>query len=276
MIRALHYEPADGAPDRIIGGTPTINAAIVVGGLLISAGFNIAVPAAIIGFGIVLHAASETITDDEDAERLLEEEDIIEARFVTLGREFDEELPNRDVPLLDTAPRQAAEVPTDQTPVQRREPDEDEEIPPDAVEDELLRDVLNRSQVFAEIAEEREREGSPDGIEEGTEREGTEGDIYRGRLYSFFRRGWSLPTTMNRDDAQGLQATANVQIGANLEIVSFDIRNGSGNPLFDQSITEQLTRLQASGQHIPPPPEDVASQYISTNIVVRFSGRQAR
>ncbi|MGE0788409.1 MAG: TonB C-terminal domain-containing protein [Sandaracinaceae bacterium] len=275
MIRALHYEPRDGAPDTIIGGTRAINAPIVIGGFLVAIGFNLAIPSLVYYVGVVLDEVSASI-QDADEERLLEEEDVIEARFVTLGRDFLEELPNRDVPLLDTAPPRPAEVPTDQTPVQQREPDETEERPPNAVDDPILRDVLNRSQVFAEIAEEREREGSPDGIEEGTEREGTEGDIYRGRLYSFFRNGWSLPTTMAREEASELQASATVQIGANLEIVSFEIRgNGSGDGLFDQSILEQLTRLQATGQHIPPPPEDVASQYIGQSIVVRFSGRQA-
>ena len=147
--------------------------------------------------------------------------------------------------------------------------------PPDAVEDVLAR-IGDRAQAFAEIAERREREGDPDGIEEGTETVATEGDLYRGRLYAFFRRVWCIPTTLSRDEAAALTATVNVEIGQNLEIVSFSVRGGSNNPVFDQSITEQLTRLQASDQHIPPPPEDVADQYIGQTIAVRFHGRQAR
>lgn len=275
MIRALHYEPADGRPDTVVGSGLGLDVGSLLSGLVVSVGFNLIVPLSIVGVGLALNVASESITDEEQ-ERLLEEEDIIEARFVTLGRDFEEELPNREVPLLDTAPRQAAEVPTDQTPVEARDPEEEQEIPPDAVEDELIRDVLNRSQVFAEIAEEREREGSPDGIEEGTEREGTEGDIYRGRLYSFFRRGWTVPTTIPQEEKEQLQAVVNIQIGQDLGIVSFEIARESDNPLFDQSIIEQLTRLQAGDQHIPPPPEDQADQFIGSRIQVRFHGRQAR
>ena len=92
----------------------------------------------------------------------------------------------------------------------------------------------------------------------------------------FFRRGWTIPTTLSRDEASALTATANVEIGQSLEIVSFSIRSGSGNALFDQSITDQITRLQQSDQHIPPPPEEVAEQYIGQTIAVRFHGRQAR
>ncbi len=276
-MKTLRYAPADGRPDTVIGGTSALNLAIVVGGVVVAIVSNVVVPFAIYSIGVALDAASEAIAqDDDEAERLLEEEDVIEARFVTLGVDFHDELPNREVPLLDTAPRQPAQTPTDRTPVERAEEREDEEVPPDAVEDDLLRDVLNRSRVFAEIAEEREREGSPDGIEEGTEREGTEGDIYRGRLFSFFHRGWTVPTTLPQEEREGLTTTMDVQIGDDLSLVQFSVRRGSGNALFDQSVTEQLTRLQAGGQHIPPPPEEVASQYIGTSIVVRFSGRQAR
>jgi hypothetical protein len=67
-----------------------------------------------------------------------------------------------------------------------------------------------------------------------------------------------------------------VEIGEQLEITGFSIRSGSGNALFDQSIIDQITRLQQGDQHIPPPPEEVASQYIGQTIAVRFHGRQAR
>jgi outer membrane biosynthesis protein TonB len=176
------------------------------------------------------------------------------------------------VPIQASAPPAPSEVPSEAPPPEaapRNEPP-----PPNAVQDLLTR-LNDRSQAFAELAEARELEGSPDGIEEGTEREGSEGDIYRGRLYSFFRRGWSIPTTMSRDDAQGLTTTVSVSIGPELQILSFEIRSSSGSPLFDESVTQQLTRLQAADNRIPPPPEDVADQYIGQTIAVRFSGRQA-
>ena len=72
-----------------------------------------------------------------------------------------------------------------------------------------------------------------------------------------------------------LTAIADLQIGSSLEIVSFSIRQGSGDAVFDHSITEQLTRLQSTGERIPPPPEEVADQYIGQPIAVRFHGRQA-
>jgi hypothetical protein len=277
----MRFDPEDGRPDTALRASAW-SALAIVGGvastLLIPLIF-----AALVGIlaviGAVVGEAMGELVDAPEPERpeLLEEEDVIEARFVQLGREFEQELPNREVPLLDTAPQELAEVPTEDTPDEVPEDRErPEERPPEAVEDDLLRDVLNRSEIFAEIAEEREREGSPEGIEEGTETEATEGDVYRGRLYAFFRRGWSIPTTLDRDAIQDLVTVARIQIGDDLSLVSFEIQRESGNPIFDDSVLQQLTRLQAADQHIPPPPEEVADQYIGQTIAVRFHGRQAR
>ena len=277
--RSLHVDPSDGRPETALGWG-FIGLLELVGGVVVVVALPLAVMAFVAVMGLISWMLTDTLAElagqtEEDLAAVLEEEDIIEARFVQLGRDFREELPNREVPLLDTAPRQPSEVPTLDTPTEQAEPTERVETPPDAVEDEVLRDVLNRSQIFAEIAEEREREGSPDGIEEGTETEGTEGDIYRGRISSMFRREWRLPVTMSREAASSLTAVARIRIGPNLEIVSFEIQRSSGDPLFDQSVIDQITRLQATDQRIPPPPEDVAAQYIDTTIAVRFSGRQA-
>lgn len=276
--RPLHLDPTDGRPDSALG-VHWLTVPAAVGGAV----FAVATPLVLVMVALVMIALSsalewiiELLPDEPEVEAplLLEEEDVIEARFVTLGRDFERELPNRIVPRLSTAPPEPSRVPTEQTPDVPPPPRPEVVPPPNAVEDVLAR-IGDRAQAFAEIAEEREREGSPDGIEEGTERQAAEGDVYRGRLYSFFRRGWSIPTTLDRNAVQGLTTTMSIQIGADLQIVSFEVRRSSGNALFDQSVTEHLTRLQATDQRIPPPPEEVAAQYISAEIAVRFSGRQA-
>jgi hypothetical protein len=275
LERPLALHAGDGRPESALG-LRFFDVAAIAGGLT-----SIVLIVATAAFLILLTTIVQRLTDALDPEEevvqpILEEEDIVEARFVVLGRDFQDELPNRIVPRLSTAPPPPAEVPTEATP--DTPPDQVErpqEAPPDAVNDAILR-IGDRAQAFAEIAEEREREGSPEGIEEGTEQEGTEGDVYRGRLYAFFRRGWSIPTTLNREETDALSVSVDIQIGQDLEIVSFSIRGaGSGNPLFDESVTQQLTRLQASDQRIPPPPEEVADQYIGRAIAVRFHGRQA-
>lgn len=204
-------------------------------------------------------------------------ENVVAARFVVLGRELrPNELPDRVVPILrtDTPDPRAApsleDLPDNPPPPERDEPRRRDSV------DDVLRRLSEDAQIFAERAEEREREGSPDGIEEGTERTGTEGDLYRGRLYTFFRRGWSVPTTLSEEELRGLTCTVMVDVAADTRIVGFRISHPSGNPDFDQSVEAQLTRIRASEPNIPAPPEEVAGDYLGREIAIRFSGRDAR
>lgn len=273
--RPLQFDPADERPDSALRGgwlSGVLFAGGLAGTVLIPLVFLLLVAISAL-VSMVIHAVVDVLTDEVAQERLLEEEDVIEARFVRLGRDFEEELPNRVVPVLATAPPPPSEVPSEEPPPEEQ-PEPVEEPPPNAVEDLIAR-LDDRAELFEEMAERRELEGNPAGIEGGFETEGSEGDIYRGRVASFFRRGWTIPTTMSREDAQGLVATVAVSIGPDLQILSFEIQRSSGNPLFDESVIQQLTRLQASDQRIPPPPEEVADQYIGQTIPIRYNGRQA-
>jgi hypothetical protein len=132
------------------------------------------------------------------------------------------------------------------------------------------------AQVFAEREEARVREGDPEGIEGGTERTGTEGDIYRGRLNAFFRRGWSVPTTIPDEVVQELVAVVVVDVAEDTRISGFRIGRSSGNADFDQSVEAQMTRISQAEANIPPPPEEVAAQYLGRQVTLNFRGRDAR
>ncbi len=274
LSRPLRFDPADGRPDTAFG-IHGVGVVAMVGGTL----------TALFGIGLLVLFAwlssvgraqvteEARVEEDEPARETILEE-AIQARFVRLGRDFESELPDRVVPVLSTAPPEPAEVPREDTPVRRERTERIENRPPNTVENLLTR-LDRRAELFEEMADRRDEEGSPEGLEEGTEREGSEGDIYRGRLYSFFRRGWTIPTTLSRDEARQRTVIVSVSIGADLQLQSFEIRTSSDNPLFDDSALQQLTRLQASRTPIPPPPDEVADQYIGRTIAVRFSGRQA-
>ncbi len=134
---------------------------------------------------------------------------------------------------------------------------------------------MDRADLFAETTPEREREGSPDGIEEGTETTAQAGDIYGGQLYVFFKRGWTVPTTISEEEQRSLVASVEIEVAENLEIDEFRIRSSSGNPDFDQSLIAQLERLKANNLTIPEPPLAVRPRYVGTPFTLRFSGRQA-
>ncbi len=234
---------------------------------------HVGLPIAWLLFGFVAAAVGLVGPDEPEPPPL--QEHVIAARFVTLGRPLDpHQLPDRIVPILRTAPPDPRTAPsTREDPTPPRERVERERR--DAVTDVLER-LSQDAQQFAEAAERRIPEGDPEGIEEGTERTASEGDLYAGRLMLFFRRGWTVPTTIPRESLRGLVAVARVSIGADLRVLSFSIARSSGDAVFDQSVNEQLSRLVESQSVIPPPPEEVAATYLGQEIAVRFNGRDAR
>ncbi len=238
-------------------------------GGLITIGAAIVTPAAV---AVATGAAQAAFAPDEEAPPVIEEE-VIAARFVRLGRDFQDELPNRFVPQAATAPSDAvalSENPDEPQPERPRR-----ERPPDALE-RSLDNLLERSDLFAEEAEAREMEGNPDGIEEGTETEATDGDVYAGQLYAFFRRGWTVPTTITEEERRGLSVEATINVAENLQIVTCRLRGSSGNADFDQSVIAQIERLRANNVAIPEPPLSVRIRYVGQPFTLRFRGRNAR
>ncbi|MEO0322801.1 MAG: TonB C-terminal domain-containing protein [Myxococcota bacterium] len=210
-------------------------------------------------------------------------EEVIAAEFVQLGRPFDE-LPNREVPQLPTNDEEpvvadAAQV-EDPDPglavseTAEPRPTEARERRPPPSKTRSLEDLLTRSEAFAEIAEAREREGEADGIEGGTRN--VEGDRYAGRFQAFFRRGWSVPTTLAEGALEGLRATVVVRIGEDLRIASWRLATPSGNGEFDASVRAQLTRLEQGAVPIPEPPLEHLADYVGRDRPIRFLGRNAR
>ena len=55
----------------------------------------------------------------------------------------------------------------------------------------------------------------------------------------------------------------------------WSIERSSGDPEFDASVSAQMTRLLLSSPNIPPPPEEVAPQYLGQTRHFRFNGRDA-
>ncbi|MCB9603983.1 MAG: TonB C-terminal domain-containing protein [Sandaracinus sp.] len=264
--RPMHVDAKDWTPPSALRGM-LLSAMEILGGI----GFAGAI-ALLLGIVIAVYAlASELdLSVGNDGSEVIEEE-VIAARFVKLGRRF-EELPNRNVPVRDTAPAQGVAVSTN--PRERVDIPDAGPRPPDPMDDPMTR-LLNRADLFAEIAEQREQEGDPNGIDEGTETEASDGNVYAGQIYSFFRRGWGVPETISRDDLQNLNVEVTITVGEDLQLQDFRLRGSSDNPDFDQSVLAQLERLRAANTPIPEPPILVRTQYVGNPFTLRFRGRHA-
>ena len=247
---------------------------MLLGGAALVAVAHIFAPGLLYGllsvFGLVA-------VDPPDHQPIARELHVVEARFVRLGvKRKPGRLPNRVVPIKATAPATGVAVSKKANPDRpAKRPDKGKKPPPNAAEDLLTR-LGDRAQAFAEIAEEREREGDPEGVEWGTADEGREGDIYLGKLVAFFQRGWTLPTTLSRDEVRKLVTKISVQITPSGQVGAFEIVGPSGNPLFDQSVNERLMQLRASKAKVPEPPIEAAGDFLGQTIMVRFLGRNAK
>jgi len=69
-----------------------------------------------------------------------------------------------------------------------------------------------------------------------------EREIYSGKLLFLLRHGWREPADL-RVPPMSLRTTAVVEISPEGMFVHYRLERSSGNPLFDQSVTETLTVL---------------------------------
>jgi hypothetical protein len=238
------------------------------GGLAFTLAAHALVPGAIAAL-LALIAATGI---GKEPTRAIPDDHVVEARFVKLGKPFDpKKIPNRKVPVKTTAPQPGVAVSKDPDPPKPKKPDAGP--PPKAEEDKLSR-LGDRAQQFAEIAEKQEQEGDPQGLEEGTETEARAGDLYRGLLVNFFRRGWTIPTTLG--DTSKLTTRARVEITPDLHVGPHQIVKPSGELLFDQSVEDRFNELRSLGTTLPEPPPEVRSQFAgSWSLDVNFNGKKA-
>ena len=256
----------DVRPPSALGGG-LFDRRMLVGGALVSTAAHLFVPL-LIALGISLLASAGAGKNRPES---FIEEHVVEARFVRLGKRPDpKKLPSRVVPRLSTAPDLSTAVSKEMNPPPPDKPDAGPR--PDKPVDDALTRLGDRAQAFAEI-DDREREGDPEGIAEGTEREAQAGDLYAGKLSAFFKRGWTIPTTLG--DTSQLAVLAEVEITADLHVGPSRILEPSGEPMFDQSVEDRFAQLRTLGTTLPDPPPEVADRFLGKTIPLRFEGKHA-
>jgi hypothetical protein len=245
---------------------PAFSPDMLVGGALV-------VIAAHIGLPLIIFAITSLLASTVAGRRpqTFIEEHVVEARFVRKGVKKDpKKLPDRVVPKKSTTPDDSIVVSKNPDPP----PDKpkDEKKPENATED-LVKRFGDPNQDFAEILE-REAEGDPNGVEDGTETEARAGDLYLGQLVSFFKRGWTIPSTLG--DTSKLTVKATLEITTDCKVGVTEIIGTSGEPLFDNSVEERFQELRALGTTLPEPPPEVAEQFLGKTIGLRFRGQAAQ
>lgn len=276
------FEPRGQSRDEVLGGLVAVFCALVV------------LPLTVWATSAAVDAARGALGEDpalaaEPEPEALPPLEVIEARFVRLGSAPEpRRLPSRYIPSAATAPQPVVsqlpgegEAPVDATtapentlapdPTGTRAPNQATTSAAQAQAVDARQDLLtrlgDRAEATAELAVPRFREGDAEGIAEGTETR-ENGNIYRGRLYSFFRRGWQVPTSIPAAELRGLACSVSIELTADGRVGSFRVTNGSGNEAFDSSVRQRLN--QAVGASLPPPPADEADEYLGHSIPFRF------
>lgn len=262
QVRTEDLRPPSLLTRRVITGK------MAVGGILFALGAHLLVPATIALVVAIIAATGVGATPTQ----VIQEDKVVEARFVKLGQKLDpKKLPQRKAPAKTTAPQPGVAVSKEMDPPK---PKEQKPPPPQHAEEDPLMRLGDRAQQFAEIQEKREQEGDPNGIAEGTETQAKAGDLYRGQLVAFFRRGWTIPSTLG--DTSRLTTRATVEITPDRHVGEHTIVKSSGEPLFDQSVEDRFNELRSLGTTLPEPPPEVASQFSgSWKLDVNFIGKKA-
>jgi outer membrane biosynthesis protein TonB len=205
--------------------------------------------------------------------------EVIETRFVRLGkRKEPRRLPSKEIPdAQQTAPvpqapesEPMAAVPTGKKEKGLAKPNKKR----NQRDEDLLSQLGERAGAISDLAKAPELEGDPDGIVEGTKATGDELEIYLGKLYSYFRRGWQVPTQISDEELQKLACVIELSIGQDGRVGDYELKRPSGNEVFDESVRRRMS--QAEGADLPEPPESVANRVLGETISLRFFGRHAR
>ena len=141
-------------------------------------------------------------------------------------------------------------------------------------DEDLLSQLGARAGAISDLSKAPELEGDPDGIVEGSKASGNERELYIGKLYSYFRRGWQVPTLITDEELQKLACMVELSITDDGRAGDYEVKRPSGNEAFDESVRRRLH--QTEGAKLPEPPESVAKQILGKSVSLVFVGRHAR
>lgn len=251
----------------------------VAGGIGFAVAVFVLVPLLVLGSHLLMDGVRSLFGDTVDALPPAPLE-VIETRFVRLGkRKEPRRLPSKEVPHAPQnapVPKAPSAEPMDAIPSGKQEkglkkPDKKRD---QREEEDLLSQLGQRAGAISELTKGPELEGDPEGIVEGTKASGDEEDIYLGKLYSYFRRGWQVPTLISQEDLQKLTCVVALSITEDGRVGGYEVKRTSGNEAFDESVRRRMN--QAEGAKLPQPPESVADRILGETISLRFFGSHIR
>ncbi len=250
----------------------------IAGGIVFALATFVALPTLVLLSGYLLggmEALFRTSADSLPPPPL----EVIETRFVRLGKQRPERrLPSKEIRAEQQSSRALASPDTAAAVPVASEKSETGLAKPDQKrhrkDDDLLAELGQRAGAISDLRKGPELEGHEEGIIEGTRSTGDEKDLYLGKLYTYFRRGWQVPTSISDQELENLACVIELSITDDGRVGDYSVTRPSGNEAFDESVRRRVS--QARGAELPEPPETVAPQVLGQTISLRFFGRHAR
>jgi TonB family protein len=126
------------------------------------------------------------------------------------------------------------------------------------------------SSALKDLAKDEEREGSENGVDEGTALIAEKGNEYMTKVYSAVKGQYSVPEIITERERMFLNATVVITLNARGQIKDLTFEKRSGNQVFDSAIEAAIRRAAP----FPPPPPELAGKYASEGIGIDFDARR--
>jgi TonB family protein len=260
---------AEDRPPSLLQPRP-IGASALLLGLFSTVAAHIMIPLLVLGSQWLLVMLGMAIPAGK-RELPVQLDNTVAAEFVKLGKPFDpRKLPQRKVPPL--AKRQVSGIAY--TPDAKEHEKKEEKEKPRDFKESALDNLIDRTKEFAEDVPEREEEGDPNGIKEGTATEAKAGDLYKGQLRIFFLRNWTVPNNVQNPEKLVADVWVNANEDGTLESVS--IAKSSGDDYFDNSTIEAVQNLINARAVLPDGPPEVTANYFGKRFMVKYRGADLR
>jgi hypothetical protein len=211
----------------------------------------------------------------EEEETALVSRPVVQASILKLGKPIDpKKLPDRLVPQQRTAPKKTLTASKDDPA--KVKPDAGAE--PDNVTDSDIKNLVSKSDPFAEDAgQRRPEEGHELGVDGGNETDPNKvhaGDMYALKLGQFFGQSLTIPSIISGGEARRLCVTFEINIGRNMVIwhVKASPVKSSGNELFDDAARSMLLKLLDDKKALPEPPKEVDELYRGRRLQIQVPG----
>ncbi len=246
----------------------------IVAGVVSAFGAVVVLPIVVVLTSLVFDAIFGNASADDGALPPIE---VVETRFVRLGTPEPRALPDLEAPSTDEPPAPATEPEPSPTPapvVAQPKPSKKAKPRKRESAEDMLAQLGQSADKISGLSRGAQRQGHAEGIAEGTKLDGDASDLYKGKLYAYFRRGWQVPGSIPDADLKKLTCLVEFTITDDARVGPFEIVRPSGNDFFDASVRQRMAQAEGSG--LPKPPKEVADQFIGETISLLFYGRHAR